>query len=182
MNQMVRGIHKALQPYLDGKPFSILGHSLGARVAFELVKRLQRSGEALPRRLYVSASRAPHLATLRNPTSTLPDEMFLEKMRQMGGMPESILADPEQVALYLPSLRADFRIVDTYRTRVTQVPVPIHCIYSREDEHIDPDDALAWAAYSGKGFASQEVAGGHFYINDRSDFWDGFASTLDRHN
>ncbi|MFV8781306.1 thioesterase II family protein [Microbulbifer sp. SA54] len=180
MNALVRGAHKALESYLSDKPYSIFGHSLGARVAFELVKRLERTGCALPSHLYVSASRAPHLTTLRNPSFTLPDEMFLDKMRRMGGMPDSILRDPEQLALYLPSLRADFRIVDTYRGKVSQVPVPIHCFYSRDDEHIDVEDALAWIDYSRCGFSSEEVGGGHFYVNDCAEFWRAFTNTLEQ--
>ena len=43
-------------------PYALFGHSMGARLAFEVVRRLRAAGAPLPEVLYVSGCRAPDVA------------------------------------------------------------------------------------------------------------------------
>src|SRR3954468_10168271 len=47
-------------PVLD-RPFVFFGHSMGATLAFEVTRELQRRGMPLPDTMVVAARRAPHL-------------------------------------------------------------------------------------------------------------------------
>jgi surfactin synthase thioesterase subunit len=46
MDPLIEALIAALEPYLD-RPFVMLGHSLGALTAFEVVRRLQIDGQAV---------------------------------------------------------------------------------------------------------------------------------------
>lgn len=47
--------------------------------------------------------------------SHLCDEEFLQWMISLGGTPPEILANPEALKLFLPTLRADLKVVENYR-------------------------------------------------------------------
>src|SRR5690606_34355930 len=58
MEDLVPALAASLAPALQ-PPFAFFGHSMGAGIAFELVRWLRRNGRPLPRSLHVSAARAP---------------------------------------------------------------------------------------------------------------------------
>ena len=55
-----RAIAEAMQNWLD-RPFAFYGHSFGALVAFETVRRLRDGQQPLPGKLIAGARAAPHL-------------------------------------------------------------------------------------------------------------------------
>jgi surfactin synthase thioesterase subunit len=59
-------------PRITERPYVLFGHSLGARVAFEVTRLCQLNGMPLPARLIASASRAPHLPKREAPIHDLP--------------------------------------------------------------------------------------------------------------
>lgn len=91
---------KAAAAFLDecsallcDKPYCVLGHSLGAWLAYEVCAQAQARGLPLPRKLYASANRAPHLHHLKHdvdptPFSRLPKERFWKAWdRRYGHIP-----------------------------------------------------------------------------------------------
>lgn len=60
MAALTQAIAEAIAPYLQ-TPFILFGHSLGARISFELACLLRRNPGLQPCCLIVSGSRAPHL-------------------------------------------------------------------------------------------------------------------------
>ena len=104
-----------LGPALD-TPFACFGHSMGALLAFEFARQLRHRGLAGPTQLFVSARRAPQLPRTDAPLHTLPEGPFIEMLRQRyNGIPAAILAEPELLQLFLPMLRADFKLIETYQ-------------------------------------------------------------------
>src|SRR3954447_1958571 len=58
---LVDALTLALLPHLN-VPYALFGHSLGALISFELVRRLQRQNVARPAHLFVSGHNAPQIA------------------------------------------------------------------------------------------------------------------------
>ena len=83
-----------LLPWLE-QPFALLGHSMGALLAFELVRELRRRGALQPQHLFVAARAAPHTDPLRRPVYSLGDVALVEGLRRLNGTPPEVLADPE---------------------------------------------------------------------------------------
>ena len=106
------------------RPFALYGHSMGALLAFELARELRRRHRMLPAHLFVSGFRAPQLPPPEPPFSHLPDAEFLERVRQYGGVPDLVAQNEELMNIFLPILRADFKLMETY---VYRDEPPLEC-------------------------------------------------------
>lgn len=152
------------------RPYAIYGHSMGGRLGFEVVRELRRTGRPLPARLYVGASRAPHITDSRHfdGLSRVDDDELLRRLRAGGGLPAEVLDYPELIELMLPVLRADFRRVDGYRfTPAEPLPVPIVVFSGRTDSAVPREQCLAWQQHTSAGFALHDIDGGHFFLHER---------------
>jgi medium-chain acyl-[acyl-carrier-protein] hydrolase len=120
---LVEAIATVIHPLLVHKPFAFFGHSLGALISFEISRLLVSEYGLCPSCLYVSGRAAPHLPK-SNPIHNLPEPLFLDQLRYLNGTPEEILQNTELMQLFVPTLRADFALNDTYT--YTEAP-PLKC-------------------------------------------------------
>jgi medium-chain acyl-[acyl-carrier-protein] hydrolase len=165
MSQMVRACYDGLRPHLR-PPFAFFGHSMGAKVAFELARYLRRVGGPMPQRLMVSGSRAPQAAERDAATYDLPHDEFVGHVMQLNGMPAEVLDHPELLELILPVLRADFELLDTYACAPQQpFDLPIDAFGGTDDPDVCADDLRAWSAHTSRQFAMRLFPGDHFYLN-----------------
>lgn len=167
LDLLVDALEAALRPHLD-RPFAFFGHSLGALVAFELVRRLRHRGGPLPSHLHVAGRRAPQLPDREPPVSALDDAAFVtELQRRYDGIPRAILDDVELLRLFLPMLRADCELLEGYVYRSeAPLPTPISAYGGRADERARGEDLAAWSVQTIGPFAMDVFAGGHFFLHD----------------
>jgi medium-chain acyl-[acyl-carrier-protein] hydrolase len=161
VGQMIGGI----LPYLD-RPMVFFGHSMGALVAFELIRRLGADGLPVPRLLVVSGRRAPRIRDEDPPLHSLPDEEFVtEIQRRYGGIPTEVMQHSELLALLLPALRADIEASERYRYEGAEpLRCPILAFGGAQDEQV-PEAVLAgWQEESTGSFSLRLFPGGHFYL------------------
>lgn len=165
LTPLVQELEQALRPYLD-KPFAFFGHSLGALIAFELTRRLRRFAAPLPVHLFVSARRAPHLPDPDSALHQLPDDAFVDGLqRRYNAIPDVILQDPEYLQLFLPTLRADFAVVETYAYHEEPaLDCPITGFCGREDSRATPEAMAGWQSHTRAAFHLETFPGGHFYL------------------
>ena len=164
LDALVEDLARALVPALEG-PFAFFGHSLGALVAFELARALRRKGRPLPGRLLVSGRCAPQLVEQGPAIDTLPDELFLDALSERyGGIPDAVRREPELVALFLPILRADWRLAAGYSYRAeSPLPCPIAAFGGRDDVTAPVDAIAAWREQTSAAFSQHMLPGGHFF-------------------
>ena len=143
------------------EPYVLFGHSMGAKIAYELTRRLEQQGRP-PRALLVSGSRPVNLPAGRQ-ISRLPDGPFTEELRHLAGTPEAILRDEEFMAMYRPLLRADFAMDEGYR-HDTVLRTPLAAFAGREDSEVDGGLLAAWRTLSSGPFLCRTMAGDHFYL------------------
>jgi medium-chain acyl-[acyl-carrier-protein] hydrolase len=154
----------AVVPLLD-VPFAFFGHSVGSLVAFEMTRRLRDLQAPLPGRLFVSAIRAPHLVSPREPLYQLSDAEFMDKLRSLGGTAEVLLQHEEMRKLILPILRADFQMRETYHcVPGPRLTCPISAFGGLDDSAAGRDELAAWAEHSTGDFELRMFPGGHFYL------------------
>ena len=146
------------------RPFAFFGHSLGALVAFEAARRLNQMGLPLPRRLFLSAHSAPQCADKEEQIHQLSDVAFIEKLRKLQGTPEAVLKNAELMALFLPIIRADFEMRETYRyLEMAPLSCPISVFGGLEDT-IPFHDLEAWRIHTTGQFTFRKVPGNHFFL------------------
>lgn len=158
MVECVSGVVDGLIKYgAFKKPYVVLGHSLGAWVAYEVLAELLRRGVQAPLLLVVSGMRAPHLhdpaahdADRTAPTiSGFPDDVFWQHFeRRYGKNPD---LEGKMKEFVLPLLKADFKILETYvptRGRERPLPCPIIACVADGDGRLLPGQLSEWRAYA----------------------------------
>jgi surfactin synthase thioesterase subunit len=153
-------------------PYAVLGHSLGALVAFELAHELQALGCPPPVALFACGTAAP---TRRedyegeNWREPKRDEELVAELRKLGGTPEAVLANEELMSLTLPVVRADFLLCGRYAYR--QRPAlrcPLH-VLGGETDRANHEQLQAWSKETQGPFSLQMFPGGHFFIHEHED-------------
>lgn len=164
MDAVVDALEVALGHHLD-LPFALFGHSMGASIAFELAGRLEARGRP-PLALMVSGRRAPHVPPRRAPIHALTDSGFVNALLKLNGTPAEVLANEELMALMLPLLRADFKLIETH-TPPSRPPlnVPVIAFGGTADREAGIDDVREWSKMTRGTFQLHQVTGDHFYIN-----------------
>ncbi|HET8683416.1 MAG TPA: alpha/beta fold hydrolase [Micromonosporaceae bacterium] len=148
-----------------GGAYALAGHSLGAVVAFEVARALARAGDP-PRLLLVVARNGPSAGLSHRPIHGLGDAQLLDALRRLGGSPEAILREPGLMALFLPVLRVDLRLAETY-ARLPGPPLscPIAAYAGRRDRMTDGEAVLAWHRETAETFDLTIVDAGHFLLD-----------------
>lgn len=165
MTAMATALADAMAPRLD-RPYAVFGHSMGALLGFETLRRLRSQGAPAPVALCVSARRAPQLPAKRPPLHLLSDAQLIDELRRLNGTPDVVLRDQELLDLLLPVIRADLRAVETHVYRAaTLFDFPIHA-FGGERDSITEEDLRAWSLQTTAKSTVTLFPGDHFYLND----------------
>jgi medium-chain acyl-[acyl-carrier-protein] hydrolase len=164
MEQLLDPLCAALVPYLD-RPYALFGHSMGSIVGYEVARRLTTAGVRAPSCVLVSGRRAPAVAARRRKFSVLPDPEFLAAINALNGTPPEVLRQPQLLQLLLPTLRADFELVESYQP-VPGPPLgcPLTAYMGLDDPEVNPSELLAWHTETSTEFTLRTFPGDHFYL------------------
>jgi len=163
LDDLVASLVRGVEPLLE-RPHAWFGHSMGAPVAFEVCRALRRLGAGEPIRLFTSAYPAPHLVPRWAPVHDASPEEFLRRLRRFGGTPPELLARADALTGFLPTLRADFAVVETYRCRPEPaLECPLSVFGGTEDTFTDVTQLREWRLHSTEECLVRMVPGGHFF-------------------
>ena len=166
---LIEALADAFTPYMN-MPFALFGHSLGALVSFGLARQLRSQGKPEPLHLFVSGRRAPQIPRREEPVAMLSDKAFIEKIRRFHGTDEAILQNNELMELFLPVLRADFSIYESFvYTPAPAFKYPISAFGGRDDSEVSMASLIAWKKHTSSTFGLHQFPGGHFFLLDREE-------------
>jgi len=162
--QLAQAIEQVIRPHFD-RPFAFFGHSMGARVCFEVARLLRQHGGPQPVGLFISADRAPQLSNPNALIHALPKDEFIAELRRLNGTPESVLQCAELMKLLLPLLRADLTLIETY---VYQPQAPLDCPISAvgglQDPEASREELETWREQTLGSFTLRMFPGDHFFL------------------
>jgi medium-chain acyl-[acyl-carrier-protein] hydrolase len=145
--------------------YALFGHCSGAWIAFEAARELTLSG-LLPLALYASGQVSPSLHNEKAQRVSMSDDELLNELVRSGGTAATILASPEIVEHILPTLRADRRMVDTYRYDPTRRPLlgsPVRVLVGQQDD-LSLAELDAWQCTTSAPLEIWHFPGDHFFI------------------
>ena len=145
------------------------GHSLGSRVAFEIQRKLMARNMQGPVHFIASGSANPSHDRSGDYTHLLDDDAFIEKLKSLNGTPPAVLENEELMMLFMPVLRADFKLADTYRyTGDEKLPCNI-TVFAGKYDPITEQDQLDWQNFFQGNFAFKYFSGDHFFIDSHNE-------------
>ncbi|HYC29114.1 MAG TPA: alpha/beta fold hydrolase [Chitinophagaceae bacterium] len=152
------------------KPYAIYGHSMGGILAYLLARRIIDAGLDQPLHLFVTGCVAPSLKYRDLVDHTLPKEEFLQKIKDLGGSPDSVLSNPALMEFFEPILRADFEAVATYK-HIPAAPfsIPVSAVLG-DAENATIEEAMQWQKETTATVDVKTLPGNHFFIFEHPDY------------
>jgi medium-chain acyl-[acyl-carrier-protein] hydrolase len=172
---------------LTDVPTMIFGYSLGALIGYELTVRLHATGGTRPSLLAVGGSNAPHVPREQPSLAGLDDTDFVAALRDLDGTPAEIFEHPELLSLLLPTLRADFTLLDHYTPRDRPpLGIPIVSYTGASDPELTSAGVARWAELTRAATTHRWFPGGHFFLTERAEevvaaVWADLAGLAHRH-
>lgn len=159
VNEICDNIHVMLD-----KPFAIFGHSLGAKVAFETAKMIMKRYHRKPICLFEAGSRAPFLQD-KYLLHNLSEEDFIMSLHRYHGTPIEVLENEDIMSAFLPMLKADFSIEETFLTsKEEKMNCPLFVLAAEKDEIVSIEEALQWETLAKHDYEFVKFQGDHFFI------------------
>jgi len=157
-------LSEAIAPYLD-KPFAFFGHSMGALISFELARYHRQCNLPMPQQLFVSAHRAPQLPRRHDRVHLLPHTELARAVDSLAGTPDELLNNAEAMQVFLPLLRADFTLCETYSyTDEEPLASSLSAFGGDMDDSVSYQELDAWRLQTTGTFKLQMFPGNHFYL------------------
>jgi surfactin synthase thioesterase subunit len=166
MDELADGLAAAIAP-LTGGAYALFGHSMGATVAYEVAQRLRAGGARPPAHLVASAREAPHDEQGGDVHRGDDEDLYAELLR-LGATPPEVLRDPELRKMIFSYVRADYRIIETYRARrLAPLDCPVTVFLGDRDPDLTAAEAMGWRRATRARTELRLFSGDHFYLVPR---------------
>lgn len=161
-------IYEVIRKHINGHEFAFLGHSMGCIIAYEICKRVREDCGREPAHIFVSGRYPPHVRKKSTILHTLPNDWFKNEIMKIGGTPKEIFENEELSQLFIPILKADYRLVELYEFQDENVRFNsrITVLSGKDDKIVEKDELYEWQKYSLYAIDVYEFDGGHFFINN----------------
>jgi surfactin synthase thioesterase subunit len=151
------------------RPLAVFGHSLGALLAFELARELERR-DAAPVVLIVSGSRPPSAVTRGPDPPPLTPAGFLDWASTQESVPAAVLADRELKRQLLEKIEVDLDVRRSYTPDPEAIISTSIVAFAGAADTVAPvSDMEQWRAHTRADLLVEEFDGGHFYFRNESE-------------
>jgi surfactin synthase thioesterase subunit len=148
----------------DRGPVALLGHSLGAVLAYETAREVLRADLGLVRHLFVSGSPGPWTPRFQRATG-MADSEFMARVSEFAGYRHAAFDNPDLRELLLPMLRADVAMHESYQpVSAEPIGIAVTALRGVDDQLVARSQAEQWRAATTGRFATAEFPGGHMYL------------------
>lgn len=170
INQAVEDLYHILAAQTTGQPYALLGHSMGAMLAYLLSQKIRKEALTQPVHVFFSGRGAPHVKKVPHNYHLLPDPEFRVAIEQLGGTPPALFDCPELLELFLPLLRNDFRLAatDLSGERVCPLDYPI-TVFLGKDEEITAEQSDGWKRHTNATCHLHYLEGDHFFLQHKAE-------------
>ncbi len=155
-----------IKGYLNQSPYALFGHSMGSTMVYELYYKIMEHHLTGPIHIFFSGSKPPYTRVSNCLIHKLPDHEFIEEILKLGGTPREVFENEELFDIFIPILRADYKILENYKyyEKDKKINCPITVLNSESD--ISMDEMGNWKYHTDLHCNFYHFDGGHFFINE----------------
>lgn len=154
------------------REYIIWAHSMGTLVTYEAYHALRRRREReqalpLPAHIVFSGRTPPHIPVTKTEYHGLDDERFIDAVDTYGAGTAAVLrSSPELLELFLPILRADFRVSETFEwmDHGALIESDVTVLNGVDDPSISHALLGRWQELVARPINDRRVGGGHFFL------------------
>lgn len=162
-------ISKEVNQIAAAEDYAIFGHSMGAYIAYEVALMMQNKYMKPAKWLFVSGQASP---IRYKKVDIIEDNVkFLSYISRLGGIDKEIINNTELSNLFLPVIRRDFEMYNTYKP--TQegciLDTKVYALYGKDDLAFDTEYIDEWKAVAKNYLGSKQFKGDHFYFKENKD-------------
>jgi len=178
MKKLVQDIADTIEDIVEKRECYFYGHSMGGKIAYETALELSKRGKKIYH-MFISGCEAPH-TKISNMIHNLPDDEFRKEIISFEGTPEELCQDKELFRFFMPLLKSDFTLAETYRAKkCCPLDCPISVMYGTEDGEAKYESVKEWKPYTSKNFDITAFNGGHFFIkSEMKSIWKNLLSGM----
>ncbi|MGN7471977.1 thioesterase II family protein [Brevibacillus sp. SAFN-007a] len=175
--EAIDDILKNIATEIDDSPYAIFGHSMGGLLTFELVHKINSCKLRLPSLSIISGVKPPHLCSNKI-QHNLSDEDLKIELLKLGGTPEEIINNDILFSFFLPVIKADFKLIESYKFehKDTLLPCRLLILHGTDDQTSTFAQLKEWVEYTSKPCEFALFEGGHFFIHDNIESITGLIS------
>lgn len=166
MQEISEKIAEAVISFAGQQRYILYGHSMGSAVAFKTAYEIERRYKNKPLALIVSGRHAPCIQLGERYTTDMDDEALIEELTIMGGTPKEILENREILDIFIPNIKNDYKLNESFAYRGEIVNIPIFAYAGTEDTDASFDMLDAWATVTSCEIKKREFMGSHFFLFD----------------
>lgn len=165
--EAVDDIFNNIKDKIYDNDYALYGHSMGSLLAYELYYKIISMKFRKPKHIFFSGYKAPCIIREREYTYTLPDDEFTKEVMRLGGTPQEVMNNKELLQIFLPIIRSDFRMLETYNyeKKEEKIECDVSILNGKQDS-INLEEILAWKNHVCRGFKVFNFEGNHFFINN----------------
>jgi medium-chain acyl-[acyl-carrier-protein] hydrolase len=151
LDTVIHDLIKAFRSYMD-----FLGHSMGARMAFECVQAIWLHDISLLKHLIISGRRVPHRPNSDILRFNLTNKEMITVLKKYGVLNDVLLTDKEVLSFLLSLMHSGFKLLEQFQPKVTlSLTLPITAIGDAQDQLVLEEDLQAWKGYTIGDFKCQ---------------------------
>ncbi len=159
---------RQLKEILNGEPYIIFGHSMGATLGLSVVWEIEQTGLA-PSLFIPSGNAGPRVTQAvrldEKEIYKMNDEDFKKELRRLGGISEEILDNDEAYYFFSRIIRADFQILETDENfeESIRINTPIYALMGSDEKR--SSEIENWKRFTSGSFQYKIFSGNHFFIH-----------------
>jgi medium-chain acyl-[acyl-carrier-protein] hydrolase len=97
--------------------------------------------------------------------SKLPDDEFLERLRILDGTPPQVLENKELLQVFLPTIRADYSVYESYAyAEENDLDTEISIYGGMQDKDVSLEQLEGWRSHTTAPAQLKMFPGGHFFV------------------
>lgn len=180
IDEAVVDVFNIIRKDLVSGPYVLYGHSMGTMISFELAYKIRDNQLPMPQHIILSGRAAPHVPREgKRRLHDLPDDQFKKQMLEMGGTPKEFFEHPELLEVFLPLLKGDFTLTETYTHPPKNKPLDVDfTILSGKKDEDTPEELEEWRIHTSGRCDIHHFEGDHFFIHDEIEKVMGIINTV----